>query len=508
MQKFLSCFALRAHSAADSYRLRWWITFTVMLVAAIDTLDLTIVTVSLPEMMGSLSANIDQISWVLTSYSIASAIMMPLTGLLVARIGYRKLLLTAILGFMLSSILCASAHSLAVMVSCRIAQGLFGAVLIPMSQCIIRTIFPKKDQGLAMAVWSIGILCAPVFGPVLGGYITTHLSWQWIFYINVPICLLSFGLSLRFIRETALEARHVDWLGLILMVTGIAALQCFLDRGNSVNWFDSTSSVWLTLIFSAALVGFFWRCWQVPHPIIHLHLFKDRNFAIYTLLNFLFSLLIFGQITQAPLMVQTLFHYSNEAAGLLMVPRGLGAMLIIIAIGPFIKHSNAHVSFYAGLGLAIISTFMLSRLSLDFSVGYYIVYSSLQGMSMGLYLLPVAAFSLVTLTEKDIAEGSGLASLSRGVGVSIGISLMATLLTRGQQSYWYRLAESINIFNPNLAQWLHTQAPGLAQNTFLLRLAHALHLQADMLAFNNVAWFTTCGLVVILPLIILLKKTT
>ena len=422
---FKNYFALRAQTLKDDYRLRWWITLAVMLVAVAEVLDLTIVTVSLPDMMGSLGANVDQIAWVMTSFSVATAIMMPLTGLLVARLGTRRLLLIVISGFMLSSILCGLAINLSMMIFCRVLQGLFGASLMPLSQLILRRVFPKKEYVKGATVWGVGIICAPVFGPVLGGYITHYLNWRWVFYINVPICFFSFSMVLLLIRETALELKKIDWPSLCLMVSGIAALQILLDRGNSVAWFDSASSYWLAAIALMALVGFCWRSWGIPDAIIHLRIFKDRNFSLAVLLMFLFCALIFGQLAQTPLMLQTLYDYPAQTAGLLMAPRGLGAIAGMLLVGRLFQSIDARVTLYVGLFFAVLGSFMLSGFNPNFNKAYFIWASSLQGVGMGIFMLPLTILSLSTLAAKDLAEGSGLFSFSRSLGLSIGISVNA-----------------------------------------------------------------------------------
>lgn len=498
--------ALRAHTPQEDYRLRWWIALTVMMVAVIEVLDMTIVNVSLPDMMGSLGANVDQITWVLTSYIVSAAVLMPLTGLLVARLGCRRLLLLNILGFMISSMLCGAAQNLTMIIVFRIAQGVFGAALVPISQFVLRAVFPKQEQGLAMAVWGMGIMCAPVLGPALGGWITQHLSWRWVFYINLPICLIAYGLTLALIRQTPTERKPIDAIGLILMVFGIGSLQLFLDRGNTVGWYEAASTSWLTAIFVVSLVGFVWRSYRVVEPIIHLHLFKDRNFSLASLLMLLFVMMIFGQITLSPLMLQTLFQYPAETAGILMAPRGLGSMVAMAIIGPRLHRYDPRVFLYAGILMAAGGTYLLSCFSLDLSVSDYVIFSTMQGIGMGLFFVPLATLSLSTIAPQDMAEGSGLFSFSRNLGTSMGISLMVTLLTRSEQVNWHELGQHINPFNPNLRLWLKATGMVLSDPQTPPQLAQVLEQQANMIAFNNVSYFTTWILLALVPLVALLKR--
>lgn len=497
---------LRVQSTADNYRLRWWITLTVMLVAVIEVLDMTIVNVALPDMMGSLGASVDQITWVLTSYIVSAAIVMPLTGLLVTRFGQRKLLLVNIIGFMVSSMLCGFSQNLIMMIVFRIAQGVFGAALVPLSQFILRDVFPKQEQGVAMALWGMGIMCAPVLGPALGGYITDHLTWRWVFYINLPICIVAYFLTLALIRETETFKNPLDGWGLTFMIVGVGALQLFLDRGNTVDWYEAASTTWLTLLFCGCLTLFCWRCLTVATPIINLQLFKDRNFAVSAGLMLVFVMMIFGQITLAPLMLQTLFNYPPAAAGVLMAPRGLGSMVAMAVVGRFMHRYDPRLFLYLGVLIAALGTFLLSRFSLSLSVPDYVLMSTLQGIGMGLFFVPLATLSLSTLPTEHIAEGAGLFSFARSLGTSLGISLMVTLLSRSEQVNWNTLAAYVNPYNPDLQLWLQATGWRLSDPQTLQHLAQVVKTQANMIAFNNIAWFATLCLLAITPLLLLLKK--
>lgn len=500
MSRFLVC-----HTDEDGYRLRWWITLAVMLVAILDALDMTIVTVSLPDMMGSLSTNVDQVSWVLTSYGVSLAVMLPLTNLLTTRLGCRKVLLLGIAGFMVSSTLCGFAPNLLLMLVFRIGQGLFGAVLIPLSLSIIHLTFPPKEQGMGLAIYGIGLICAPILGPVIGGYITEHLTWRWIFYINLPICLLSFILSLMLIRETPTEKKKIDWLGLSLMVIGLAALQIFLDRGNSVNWYESPLITWLTIIYSVTLIAFVWRSWVIPNPIVNVRLFKNRQFSLYIVLMMGFCLLVFGQIALSPLMLQTLFHYPTVTAGLMMAPRGLGSMLAMGIGLVFMRKLNIRLSLALSLALSSVSTWLLSQLSLALNPIYYGWLSVLQGAGVGLVLLLITVFIFRVLSPEESVEGSSLLGFSRILGMSMGVSLMTALLTRHQHIYQQMLAAPVSFLNPNMQAWLQAQHSGYTLAAILARLGQELQYQAGILAFNNMTFWSACGLLPLFLLILWLK---
>lgn len=503
-----TCTSLSAPTIASSNRWRWWIAFTVLLVAMLEVLDMTIVTVSLPDMMGAMGVNVDQVAWILTSYAVSAAIMMPLTGLLIARVGCRRLLLISILGFMVSSILCGAAQSFSMMLLCRIAQGLFGASLVPISQYVLMELFPGKALAKAMAVWSIGIACAPILGPVLGGYITTYLSWRWIFYINVPICLIAYAMSIALIHESKIIAKKIDGWGLALMVVGVAALQLCIDRGNALNWFESTTICWFVIIFSTTLAAFLCRCWCIPHAIVNLRIFKDRNFLLSTLLIMTFSLPVFGQIAQSPLMLETLFHYSPYTAGVLMIPRLLGGIVAVIIVGPFTTRIDLRVFLWAGLGVTILGTFLFSRMSMQFNETAFIVASLIQGMGIGLFFFPLGTLSYATLSEQDTADAVGLSSFCRNLSLALGVSLMVSLLTRNQQSHWHALVSHLNLFNPAVQTWLQPANPAINASLTIAKLAHIIYQQAAIIAFNSMAWFAACALLALFPLVALMKKVT
>lgn len=519
----------------ETYRMRWWITATIMLVAIIEVLDMTIVNVALPDMMGSLGANTDQITWVLTSYIVSAAIFMPLTGLLVKRLGRKRLLLVNIVGFLISSMLCGMSVNLAEMVTFRTLQGIFGASLVPISQFVLRDTFPPREQGVAMAIWGMGIMSAPVLGPTLGGYIVDHWNWRWVFYINLPVCVVAYFMSVALIQETERHKTPIDWWGVALMAAGIGALQLFLDRGNTVDWFESSSTWWLTITFIFALSWFFWRCLRVPNPVINLYLFKDRNFALSVFLIMFFVMMVFGQLTLSPLMLQTVYNYPSNTAGLMMAPRGLASMVAMAIAGRLMSKYDIRAFIFCGVIFAAWGTYEMSVFSSEMSIDHYVIGSLLQGFGLGLYFVPIATLSMSNLPSSSVPEASGLFSFSRSLGTSIGISVMTTMLTRSTQANWNTLGGHINAMNGNLQLWLqrahysnsiHVPPSALAAMSsgsgnfynavpryFSLNspstyqvLATQLTQQAKLISFNNIAWFAAITLLLVLPLVFLLRR--
>ena len=309
-----------------------WIIFTIMLAAILEVMDATIVNVALPTMMPALSANQDQITWILTAYVVASAMMLPLTGFISDWLGRRRFMLICISGFMLASFACGLTTSLSTMVVLRLLQGGFGAALIPLSQSILRDSFPLHEQGKAMAIWGIGIMAAPVFGPTLGGFITEYASWRWIFYLNIPICLAAIMLTVLFIKPAPTHKKSTDWLTIGLMFLGVGCLQIFLDQGNTRDWFHSDI---MTIVFTVSILSLFFfvkRTLKLENPPINLRLFANRNFALCTLSLAVFVGCIFGLITLQPIMLQKLFGYTAIISGITLSPSGaLSAVGMMIA---------------------------------------------------------------------------------------------------------------------------------------------------------------------------------
>ena len=494
--------SLKAQTAVPN---KWLIVVTIMLVAVLEVLDSTIVNVALPAMMPSLGANQEQVTWVLTSYVVAAAVMLPLTGFLCNRIGQKKLLLIDIAGFLISSVLCGMASDLNVMIFFRLCQGAFGAALIPISQAVLRQTFPLEEQGKAMAIWGLGIMVAPVLGPTLGGFITEHANWRWIFYINLPLCLIGFVMTTMFIKETKRVAQKIDWLGIVYMFIGIGALQIFLDQGNTKNWFDSHLIVVLCISSILAIICFIVRSSRHPHPVIKLSIFKDRNFTTCTILLAMFAAGIFGFLTLEPIMLETVFGYTALIAGITLSPMGITSALMMVVSAGFIKNVSVKALISTGLALAAIGVFYMSTLGLHAAQWNFILANSFIGAGMGLFMVPLTMYSLITLPPRDVTEGAGLFAYGRMLGTSIGVSLLSTLVTRETQINWNRFGGHINRFNPNLHHWLSAQHLTLTNPKSYGMLAMTLHMSASIVAFIDAYILIAVVLVLLIPLVFLLK---
>lgn len=462
----------------------WYIIAAVMLSTVMEILDTTIVTVSLPHMMGSLGADRDQISWVLTSYIVAAGMLMPLTGFLVNRLGSKKLLLINITGFLFASALCGLSVNLTQMVVFRLFQGFFGASLVPLSQFILRDTFPLEDQPKVMAIWGIGVMAAPILGPTLGGYITDSLNWRWIFYINVPVCILNFFLVMKFLKESPIKKQVIDWLGMVLLLISVGALQLVLDRGEVDGWFSSGAIRFLSVTFLITFSLFVYYGIKNKNSIINLRLFLDRNFAFGTIAMTLFAMSFLGCIMILPQMLQTLFGYTSDTTGLTMAPRGIASGIMMAICSRLLsKQMDPRILIVSGLMICAYTLWLMSDLSLNMGIGYITVIGFVQGFGIGAFFMPLSSIIYSTLPRHSNAEASGLFSFGRSIGNAIGISLLTTYLSRDTQRNWNILGGHIQQSNTHLQHWLQAQHLTLNNPHAIARLASQLNIQANFLAY-------------------------
>lgn len=481
------------------------IIVTIMLVAILEVLDSTIVNVALANMMPSLNANQDQITWVLTSYVVAAAIMLPLTGFLSERLGIKNLLLLDITGFLVSSVLCGTAQSLSIMVFYRLIQGAFGASLIPLSQSILRESFPLEEQGKAMAIWGLGIMAAPVLGPTLGGFILAHSSWRWIFYLNAPFCLLGIVMTIAVIPKSEPTARKIDFIGIFLMFCGIGFLQIFLDQGNSENWFRSNTILLFFIISIFSLTLFIIRSLSHKNAVITLSIFKNRNFSISTLLLAAYCGCLFGFITLEPIMLENLFHYTPLLAGETMITIGLASALGMSLCAPLMARVSVKIILLFSILISALGSYYFSTLSLVAANTNFLWGNAFFGLGLGLFMVPLTTYSLATVATKNITEAAGLFTYGRMLGTSMGVSLLSTLVSRETQINWLQLNNHITAFSNNLRLWLQNQHLTIHNPKALLELNTQLLSQSSMLAFMDAYRLMAILLLLFTPLIFCMK---
>lgn len=485
---------------------KWLITATVMLVAVMEVLDITIVNVAMQQMMGTFGATVSEITWVVTAYVVASAIVMPLTGFLVDTFGRKRILLVNIIGFMITSILCGFSTSLFEIIIFRALQGVFGASLIPLSQFILRDTFPKKELGKAMAVWAMGIMVGPILGPTLGGFITEHLSWHWVFFINVPVCIIAFVLTLSMIKETPLHRKPIDWLGIASLAIGVGSLQTFLEEGHRYDWFASHTILILALVAVFGIAVFIVRSNNNPNSVIDMSIFKDRQFISCSLLMGVFSAILFGALILQPLMTEILMNYPPSQAGLIMAPRGIASLLFMPFIPILLKRFNAKLIIAVGILLTSAGTYVMAKWNLSINMGKMAAETMLQGVGMSMVFGPLSTIVFETLPHEKIAAASGMFSFARNIGLSVGVALLTTVLSNQSQVNWNRLGGHITTMNTALHHWLDVQHLSIHDPIAIHRLADLLNQQSGMIGYLDVYWLAAVLFVIILPMVLLIKK--
>ncbi len=374
-----------------------------MLGTFMEVLDTTVVNVALPHIAGSLAATVDESTWVLTSYLVSNAIILPITGWLANHFGRKRILMISVTGFTLSSVACGMAPNLAMLIIFRIVQGATGGGLQPLSQAIMLESFRPQDRGKAMAFWALGIVVAPMLGPVLGGWITDTYSWRWVFYINLPIGIFAMVMAQLFIFDPPYirrQSERVDYWGFGMLVVGMAALQIMLDKGQTEDWFESDFIRWLALLAVAGLVAFCIRELKTSHPIVNLRIFRNRTYATGVFMMTVLGFVLYGSIVLVPVWLQTLMGYPALQAGMAMLPRGVGSFLFMPLIGLLITRIEPRKLLFAGYVLAGLSLVLLGQLSLD--AGYWDIFwpQILQGVAMSMCFVP-----LTTTYQRSFAQG-------------------------------------------------------------------------------------------------------
>jgi DHA2 family multidrug resistance protein len=424
---------------------------SVMLATLMQAIDTTIANVALPEMQGSLSATQDQASWVLTSYIVAAAILTPVTGWLAGALGRRRLLLLAVGGFTVASLLCGIATGIGEMVLFRVLQGVFGAALVPISQSLLLDVFPKEKHGQAMALWGMGIMIGPILGPPLGGWLTEFYSWRWVFLINLPVGILAMLGILAGVDKEPTHSRPLDWTGLALMTLGIGAMQLFFDRGQGEDWF---SSLEIQIEAALAFLGVYlyilhWK--STEHPLLDLGLLRNSNFAVSVMLIFVVGIVLFSTLALLPPYLSQIMHYPVLDIGLLLAPRGVGTMAGMMIVGRLLGRIDARWPIMVGIVMTGASLYFMTKFGVEVSNFVVVWIGLLQGLGLGLVFVPISSVAYSTLPAHQRTEAASLFSLIRNIGSSIGISAVMTLLARGAQASHSELAARIPAFGAETA---------------------------------------------------------
>jgi DHA2 family multidrug resistance protein len=483
------------------------ITVSIMLATIMQGVDNTIANVALPYIQGSLSAAQDQIAWVLTSYIVAAAITMPLTGWLAGRFGIKYLFLISVGGFTIASALCGSATSLDELVFYRLLQGVCGAGLVPLSQSVLMQINPPERHGQAIAVWGIGVMLGPIFGPMLGGWLTESYSWRWIFYINLPVGIVASLGILIFIREARHAHREAfDFFGFTTLSIAVGVLQMMLDRGELKDWFGSTE-IWVEAAV-AALAGYLFIVHTATageRSFLNRDLLKNPNFAVGTILMFFVGGILSGTLALIPTMLQSLMNYPVFTTGLITAPRGVGTMAAMFIVGRLINRVDNRLIILSGLLMTVVSLWQMTGFSLQMGMAPVITSGLLQGFGLGCTFVPLNTLALSNLPRHILTQGTALRSLMRNLGGSIGISIFEALLTQNTQIVHSRLIEHLRPDNP-LARAPFLSAPfSLTEPSGIAALNLEVTRQAAMVAYIDVYTFMMMIVLVTIPLLLLIR---
>jgi MFS transporter, DHA2 family, multidrug resistance protein len=432
----------------------WFIAAAVMLATFMEVLDTSIAAVALPYIAGSVSATNDEATWVLTSYLVANAIVLPASGWFAQKFGRKNFLVVCIVIFTVASFACGAATSLPMILIARAVQGAGGGALQPLSQAILLESFPPEKRGQAMAAFGFGVVVAPVLGPTLGGWITVNYSWRWAFYINIPIGILAVILISRlvidpkYIRE-AIPGK-LDAIGLGLLALWLGALQIVLDKGQEDDWFGAVWIRWAVIVLIAAFLAFLYRELTIKKPLVDLRILLNRNFAIGCLQIAIFGAVVYGMITILPLFYQTLMGYTALAAGLAVAPRGIGAIFAMPLVGVLLSKFDGRRLIAIGFGGVAVANIWLGHMTLDVSQWSMFWAVAMSGFFIGFVFVPLATLGMGALPAEQIGNASGLYNLFRNVGGSVGISIVNTIVSRHEQLHRTELAHSLSLQNPEM----------------------------------------------------------
>jgi len=499
----------------------WVIAVSVMLATFMEVLDGSVANVSLPHIAGNLSSTIDESTWVLTSYLVSNAIVLPLTGWLSMLFGRKRFYMSCVVIFTVSSFLCGLAPSLGALVFFRVLQGAGGGGLQPVSQAILVESFPRSKQGMAQAVYAMGVILAPIVGPTLGGWITDNYSWRWIFLINIPVGILSLTLTSLLIfdppylvRKKISEVR-IDYIGLGLLSVGLGFLQVVLDRGQTMDWFGSKFIVWGTVAAVAGLTGAVVWEWRSKEPMVDLHLMKDRNFALSTVTLFALGMVLYGSTALLPIFVQTMLGYDATTAGLVLSPGAILVLILLPLVGRLLGHIEARwMVMFGGLALTA-SLFHMAGFNLEISFVTAVWARTYQAFAFAFLFVPINVMAFYFVTREKVNNASGILNLSRNMGGSVGISVVTTILSRGVQAHQASLVGDMNPLAAAYQRMVRgatgyflsrgsdpvqaaTQARGLAYGL--------LQRHAAMLAFTDDFRILGILFLFVIPLLFFMKK--
>src|SRR3974390_2751291 len=497
----------------------WIVTAAVMGATFMEILDTTVVNVSVPHLAGNMGATVEEGTWVVTSYLVSNAIILPMSGWLANRIGRRNMLLACVTGFTITSVLCGMATSLEALIFFRVLQGLTGGGLQPLAQAVLLETFPPKQHGTAMAAFGLGIILAPILGPTLGGWITDNYSWRWIFYLNVPIGVLSVLMMSAFVHDPPYIGKHrtggIDLWGIGFLALGFGTLQVVLDTGQRHDWFASTQIRVFSFLCVFGLIALVVRELTTPHPIVDLRVLKDRTFTAGTSIMTMLGFVLYGSLILLPIFLQTLLNYPALQSGLALSPRGIGSLIMMPIVGQLTNRFDPRKLIALGLVVGGWTMFSLSHLNLN--AGYWDIFwpQVIQGGAMAFLFIPLMAVSMSNIAREKMGNATSIYNLMRNIGGSFGIATMTTFLARRNQVHQNQLISHISTFDPRVRMtwrgmqgWFHMQGSNSvdAGKKAMGAIYGMVQQQAAMLSFVEAFWVMGVIFLAMLPLVLFLRN--
>jgi DHA2 family multidrug resistance protein len=472
----------------------WLIAASVMLATFMEVLDTSVANVALPHIAGNLSATPEEATWVLTSYLVSNAIILPAASWMGRFFGRKRFLIVCIAIFTLSSAVCGAAGSLGMLIVARIAQGAGGGALQPIAQAVLMESFPREKRGSAMAVFGLGVVVAPIIGPTLGGWITDNYSWRWIFYINIPIGILAVFMANMFVEDPPYirdqRPGRIDYLGFGLMAVALGTMQLVLDKGQEEEWFASSFITWFVILSVTAAIAFV--IWELrsKEPIVDLRVMLNRNFAVGTSLMICMGIVLYGTIALLPLFLQTLMGYPAVDSGLAVSPRGFGAVTSMLIVGRLINRVRGRYLVMFGFSVLAYSIYAFSKINLEISISSIVWPNIISGFAMGFIFVPLTTMALGTLSNEQMGNASGVFNLMRNTGGSVGIATVTTLLARGAQVHQAAMVAHLTPYDPAFQQRLGQMAArggaGVATQQAYAGIYGILVRQATLLSYIDI----------------------
>lgn len=487
---------------------RTMVTVCAMTATIMQALDTTVANVALPYMQGSLSASLDQVNWVLTSYIVASAIMTAPVGWLAARFGRKKLFVICAAGFTFASVLCGLAQDIGQMVTYRLLQGMFGAALVPLSQSVMLDAYALHERARAMSIWGMGVMLGPIMGPTLGAWLTETYSWHWVFLINLPFGIVTVIGLLIFMDETEGNAAlKFDWFGFVALAIGIGSIQMMLDRGEQLGWFGSPEIVMWAIAGGVGFYYFLAHSLTTAQPFVRFEVFRDKNFLTGTLFMVVMGAVLFSTLALMSPFLQQVVGYPVMDAGLLMATRGVGTFIAMMSVGRIMRHVEARTLIFAGLSMMGVTLWSSSYFTNDTSAWTIASTNMMQGFSFGLVFVPMNTVAFMTLQPHLRTDGTSILTLARNIASSIGISMVIAELTRNTTATHAVLTESINPFRAALQMPGVSSALDLATDAGRAMADQLVNLQAQIIAYSDDFRLLVVLTVLSLPLVLMIGST-